>query len=130
MDVSPPNPVSPAATADSPIRRSPGETGGGRAARFRKVLRREDGAAAFSRLMATMNVFWPTRIEATPSRAGQLGRLVHWAATAIVLYIGAGGLLGASATAAPDRLFGLWILAPMAMIYLIGRGVRFILSGE
>ena len=78
-----------------------------------------------------MNVIWPTRAYETRSGIGWFRASAALGGDGVgVVYRLAGGLYAASLMSLSQRLYCLWILAPMAVIYLMGRGFRYILSGE
>jgi hypothetical protein len=77
-----------------------------------------------------MGFFWPTSTYAEPDGFVRVGRFLHWTATLIVACIGVGAAYGFKMTDVADRSWWWWILAPMTVIYLVGRGARYMIGGE
>lgn len=74
-----------------------------------------------------MSLIWPRRIGANPSIFGRLGRLVFWIATVLAVLLAVGTTIGIFT--APD-IAAVFNYSAAVVLFLAGRGVRYLLAGE
>jgi hypothetical protein len=77
-----------------------------------------------------MSILWPSRIDPNPNGINRFGRFLHWTASLITACIGVGAIFGATYSEVDARGYWWWALVPMAIVYLLGRAARYVVSGE
>lgn len=78
--------------------------------------------------MSLLSILWPTDTHYEPGCIGRLGRVLHWAFTAIS--VGLVGL-GFSLVDPVNITDGAWAaFGAAAGFYAVGRGIRYIMAGE
>jgi hypothetical protein len=76
-----------------------------------------------------MSFFWPMKPKTDPGVLGRLGRLLHWiflACAAFLIGLNAYPWLAGTDTSGEAPV---WTILG-AIIFLLGRGVRYVLAGE
>lgn len=81
-----------------------------------------------------MSFFWPSKRN-EPADAGiRLGRVLHWIGCGFATALLVGGAVGSVQlhNSGDDEAWILFALAggASALVYLLGRGLRYVLSGE
>jgi hypothetical protein len=76
--------------------------------------------------------FWPQDVREDPGFINRMGRVFHWTwvAISVALFVTSSisGALGIPMYMHPE--FALWCLGIGVVTWMIGRGVRYIFSGE
>lgn len=73
-----------------------------------------------------MNLIWPRNPSPSPSFLNRLGRLLHWALTAIAVAT----LIGAAIAAPGNSEAALLYLIGASLAFVAGRAARFLFSAE
>jgi hypothetical protein len=71
-----------------------------------------------------MSFLWPTTLKAEPTFLGRLGRLVHW------LFVAGCVLMVWMAFRRPSNEWFTTELIGVPFVFLLGRGLRYLLSAE
>lgn len=79
--------------------------------------------------LALTRIRKPRKLHNGGRMAGRFGNFLHWCAVIIAVLIGALGCLFLSGNS-QGQAVGVFLLIGAGFVYLLGRGVRYVLSGR